>query len=179
MKDNDHHRYRLNIDEAKSELYREVTEIDSNEFTYIYLFGFDYEDRLICGYVLNPDDPPSALELIISLAEKLSIDYGTENIYFIIKLKGFKFDDNDMRQRHKAYTEGFIDMTGTMERARGFIRAWKEFEKSKGGMIPALKRYTIEFVNHTLGLPFRYSEDQRNMDIQELFPKKKWWQWWR
>ncbi len=164
MKDNDHHRYRLNIDEAKSELYREVTEIDSNEFKYIYVFAFDHEDRLIWFNVLGPDDPESQLHLIIDLAELLATE--NENVYFIMKVKSFK-----------DYFEGFVDKKGTMERARGFIRAWKEFEKSKGGNIPALKRYTIEFVNHTLGLPFRYSEDQRNMDIQELLPKKKWWQW--
>jgi len=49
MENNDHHRYRLDIDTAKEELYKEISEIDSGEFNYIYLFGFDYEDKLIYG----------------------------------------------------------------------------------------------------------------------------------
>jgi hypothetical protein len=155
MENKDHYRYRLNFDESKRELYREISEIDSNEFKYIYLFGFDDQDRLIWGNVLGPDDPESQLHLIISLAELLYSE--NANIYFIMKVKWFE-----------DYFEGFADMRGTMERVKGFIKAWEGFEDREGGNIPALKRYTVEFVNQRLGLLFRYSDNQRNLDIQEL-----------
>ncbi|MEW6387907.1 MAG: hypothetical protein AB1491_10375 [Thermodesulfobacteriota bacterium] len=158
MENNNHYRYRLNLDEAKEELYKEISGIDRDGFKYIYLFGFNHEDKLIWGDVLGPDDPESKLHLIINLAELLVSE--SENIYFILKVKLF----ND-------YFEGVADMLGTMESVKGFIKAWNGFEDKKA--IPALKRYMVEFVNHSLGLPFRYSENQRQLDMKELLPKKK------
>ena len=165
MENNEHYRYRLTIDDAKNKLFDEISKIDSGKFKYIYLFAFNNDDKLIWADALRPDIHETELQFMLSLAEDFVGRY--EGIYFMMKIKSF----ND-------YFEGYADMAGTMESARGFIKAWKGFEDKEGGNIPALRRYTVEFVNNSLGLPFRYSEDQREIDMKELLPKKKWWKIW-
>jgi hypothetical protein len=157
-------RRQLNFEEAKKVLWREMSNKKSNVFRYIYLFGFDNEDKLIWGEVVLPDDHPHAFERVISLAKLLNSE--NEEIYFMFKVKEYKFVD--MQQEFEAYIEGFIDMRGTMERVRGFIKGWKEFGEKQGDDNLALKRYTIEFVNEKLGLPLKYSEKQRILDMAEL-----------
>lgn len=157
-------RCQLNLGEAKEMLWREISKGENNVFRYIYLFGFDNEDKLVWGDVILPDDHPNAFERIMSWADLFNDD--KDDLYFMIKVK--EFDFADMRQRDEAYIEGFIDMRGTMERVKGFIEAWKGFEEREGGDDPALKRYTVEFVNHRLGLPFKYSEKQQILDMSEL-----------
>ena len=66
------------------------------------------------------------------------------------------------------YFSGFADMQGPMAMVKGFIEAWKDFDKKGGADNPVLKRYTVELVNEKLGLPFRYSEAQRLKDMKEL-----------
>jgi hypothetical protein len=139
---------------------------DDSSLRFIYLFGFDNEDRLIFGDVVLPDDHPNAFERVISWAQLLKNEFENENIYFMIKVKEYKFVD--ISQRYEAYIEGWTDMKGTMQKVKGFIEAWKRFEEAEGGENPILKRYTVEFINNSLGLPFRYSQERRNLDVQEL-----------
>ena len=48
--------HRLTIEQAKQNLYKVVSEMSQSLFSYIYLFAFDREDRLVWGNVIIPDD---------------------------------------------------------------------------------------------------------------------------
>lgn len=157
-------RRQLNLEEAKEMLCREIAKRKSDVFRYINLFGFDNEDKLVWGDVVLSDDHHNAFEHIISWADLLNGE--KEDIYFMIKVK--EFDFANMQQKDDAYIEGFNGMRETMVRVKSLIKACKTFGEEQGGDDPALKRYTIEFVNQRLGLPFKYSEKQRILDMAEL-----------
>jgi len=160
--EDEHRKYRLTLEQAKKQI-KAVDMQAASPFTYIYLFIFDLEDKLIGVDLIRPDDPKPNL----FWSEILSNDYGKNNIYLIIKVK--EFED---------YFEGVADSEGTMAKAQSFMKAWKE-QKSVGDN-PALKRYTIEYTNYQLGLPFRYSKEQRDADMTHMKHEiRKDIPWWR
>ena len=149
--DPDHEDYRLTLDEA-SEIISDHLAAPESCFKFIYLFGFDRQDRIIFGHSLAPNDPPVAFDLLLSYARDL-LDFHENNIYFIVKAK--RFAD---------FFEGLADMLGTKEQVKGFIAAGKEIFSQTPPINPALNRCLIEFINETLDLPFRFSEEQRLAD---------------
>lgn len=131
-------------------------------FIYFYIFAFDLQDKLVFGRVIRPDDPSSAINLLISWVNACELQ--NNNYYFMVKPK--EFDD---------YFEGFIDMQGMLQLIKAFIEGWKDIETKEGGDNPALLRYKVEFINDKLELPFRYSDYQRYLDIKELSRSFSWW----
>ena len=59
-------------------------------------------------------------------------------------------------------------MLGTKEQVKGFIAAGKKNFSQTTPINPALNRYLIEFINETLDLPYRFSEEQRLADKMSL-----------
>jgi hypothetical protein len=153
--DPDHEDYRLTLDESSEIISDHLAEKESC-FKFIYLFGFDRQDRIIFGHSLAPNDPPVAFDLLLSYARDL-MDFHDDNIYFIVKAK--RFAD---------FFEGLADMFGTKEQVKGFIAAGEKNFSQTPPINPALNRYLIEFINETLDLPYRFSEQQRLVDKKSL-----------
>lgn len=150
----DFEHYRLSLPQAIDKIIDKKSD-GSPYFKYIYLLFFDSQDRLLFHYLLLPDAPPESLNALISCANL--VEEKQPGIYYLLKVRNFR-----------DYFEGFIDSQGFVAKIKGFIDAWLQFYSKPGGDNPALQRYTVEFVNQKLGLPFRYSEKQRARDLKEV-----------
>lgn len=166
-------RIELGFWEAITLIKNELDNIEHNEFKYIYLFGFDNENMLIYADAIAPEFPPNYYKQIISEIKLLITDYESTNYYFIVNVKKYKFD-NDI-ERLKSYFDGFNDMELIIEKANNFIDAYLNSNEKEVEVNPALKRYTIEFINAQLDLPFKYPKYLRLLDalFLKVFSERK------
>jgi len=159
-----HLRYRLSIEQAIESLTEEYNNVNEDSFKLIYLYGFDIDNKLVWGQFIRCDEPLCSLEFIIGISKDFADNLAKSDTYFMIKTKEYEFDSNDNSFRLKAYLDGHADMSGTMKMVKKFINSWKEFDTKSAEDKPYLKRYIIDFINQSLGLPFLYSYDQSKID---------------
>jgi len=150
-----HNNYRLNFDQLKIALKEEFESSAIKNYKYIYLYAFNHNDILLWATFIPPEAP--SYHFYLTMTEPLFIHYDRNHIYFILKVKYYN-----------NFLEATADMSGTMEMAKGFIKSWKDFPDKDGLANPVLKRFMVDFINLNLGLPYKYSLEQRLADEREL-----------